>query len=399
MLGYWARAEARFEGKIVDQGQIAIWAPFYHYILAEFFKYLAYFGALEYKHEAILVLNVVCSTLSLIPFYLIVYNVSKSKRASFAALMLYAFNFILIDFNTFILIENLAIPLLVFAVYLLFVHSDKYFMILFAGIIFGSVVGLRPALGLIGISCVFYIFFTCGKNIKSVIRTMLFIIGFLIIISLIMIENYHVSGGKMKSLSAHGGANFALAQCRMRRLTTHYDGYTWTLSPPIFNEGNDFSRREIYEAPVPFYNQKYYYRLGFACLKLHPENRLENLKMIKALFWGPLFPFAYSIKWIAPGNKIFSYIIFLMFISLGLLYCPIKDKKLDSRKILFLLSIPLWIMLVGYFYASAQRQMLPAYFAIYTMFFALLTYIKHYELQALKYFGVLLLIYILPSII
>jgi len=356
MKGYWARALQRYTSGSNPVGQTIIWPPVYHYYLAGLFSILSYIGLFEKKLEIILVFNIVFSTASV----LFVYLISKqflSTHFSLIVSVFYAFTYPLIYINAFVMSEPTCLFLLLAAIYLLLTYTDRKLILFLAGILFGYAVGIRPSIGLLGLSCAGYIFFTGGKNIKSFSRTVIFLTGFFIIVLSISVENYNVSQGRLKGLSAHGGANFLLRQCRVGKIICKVTDGMYVLSPPVFNAYPELRQIETVRTRMPFYNQKYFYKKGIECIMEKPLETLGgNFLLFKTLFWGPFFPGRSDVYGYDTFMSIFNTMIFFMFISLGLLFIPFKKGLLPRSKNIFLLSIICWILFTCYLFSTGQRQ-------------------------------------------
>lgn len=400
MEGYWNRANHRYDGYVRSVAQTAAWAPFYHYFLTWIFKATSFLNLYEKRHEIVLLINIVFSTISVVFVYLIAKKLIKKTSYLIIGTVLYAFSYPFIYINAFVLSEHLAIPMLILATFLVFYYPNKKMRLFLAGIVFGIAVATRPALGLIGISYAVFLYFVNGKDLKSVLKAMIFSMGFFLVFSLVAIENYYSSEGKLKGLSAHGGVNFYMAQCKVGKVVAHFDEYTFVLEPPIFIAEKELRRKDKFETDYPFYKQKYYYKMGFECLRNNLlGNFVTNCKLLKGLFFGPFFPPRADIPTFRTVMPIFNLMHFMMTISLGLFFYLIRGKEVDIPKVLFLFSIFAWIFLTTNFFIIGQRQMLPTYFAIYILFFTLLPHLKHYSYKALKYFIALLVLYMLFALL
>ncbi|MBI3308785.1 MAG: glycosyltransferase family 39 protein [Candidatus Melainabacteria bacterium] len=395
MGGYWSRANARFSGEVFNIGQTIAFSPLYHIILSEIFKIIEFFGFLDKKLEIIILLNIFLSSASIIFVYLIANQLIKKRFLSILATFIYAFYYFLIHINAYILSENIVVPLLIISIYLLLRYPDQKFILFLNGILLGFIVGVRPPLGLFALSYVGYIFFACNKSFRSLIRIACLLLGCLLIIFSCIVEYNHISRGKLRSLSAHGGVNFFMAQCKSLSVKSKHNGLVMHLVPPVLVANKQLLREKPLETNVPFYDQGYYYEKGFQCLKEHPEDLIGNLTYVKALITGPFFPGKGLPKWLSVYRDIARKILLFTCISLGLLCLLIRDKKVDCKKVFLFLSFPFLVMLVSYFYTCDGRCFYPVTFLIFILFFLIVEHIKQYKNQAIFYFFVLLVVYLI----
>ena len=400
MSGYWSRANQRYDGDIFGMWQWTAWATFFHFYLAFVFKVLSIFKLLNYKLETVLLLDIIYSTLSVLCLYLISGQILKNVYFSFVLTAFYAFCYPIVYFNAFVLSENLAIPCLMLSVYLLFTHDEKKnkLMLLASGLFLGAAVACRPAMGLMLISFVSYILIVWKANNLLITKILIFLSGFFLVISLVIIENNYISKGELKSLAGNGGVNFFINNCRVAKLKSVYKGLHVHLANGDFVNDPKF---KPFDTEHPIHEQNYFYKKGFLCLKHNsPKSLIENLTNLKLMFLGGLFPTMYSAKWFKLFAGISNYLILFMFLSLGLSFF-IKDKYLKNdkdlvyRNFLFMLSLIFFVLLTACFYIPEHRYFFTVIFAVYSTFFVILFKLNSCKKEVLKYCRSLFFIYLI----
>ena len=374
---YWDRAQLRYDGNIFLTIHWTNTAPFYSYFLTYIFKIISYFNLLKYKLEIIIILDIVYSTISVYFLYLISTHLFKDFKFSLLVTFFYAFSYPLIYICSFILSENLAIPTLIISVYLLFTYHKNKTTMFFTGCFLALAVATRPALILMGLSFFFYIAYADKPSCKSTLRGMCFILGLALVLLLVCAENNYISKGVVKSLTGHGGVSFFIEQCKPVRIESTYKGEFFVIEHPSFNGFREKAGEiKLFQTDHPFHDQEYFYKLGIECIKKNPYIWFENLKDLEVLLFGPFLPSVINAKGFVFLIKIWSYIIFFMLLSFGILYRIKEEIKIEFKKILFFLSLIFVIFLTSYFFAADQRYMLPGYFAIYLIFFTIISKIK-----------------------
>lgn len=385
MSAYWDKAIARYNGDIFPMSQWTAWAPFYYFYLTFVFKILFLLGQFEHKLEAVLLLNIIFSTASVLFVYLISKHLLKNKLFSLLVSFFYAFSYPLIYFNAFVLTENFFIPILIFSVYLLFEYHENKPLMFINGLVFALAVSARPSMGLLVIPFLLYIIYANKPSTVSCLTASLFILGFSIIIFSVTTEINYISKGQTKSLYPSSGAIFFIYQCKHSLIESNNGGYIFGIGPPLNYTHPEWG---IYKTNHALHEQGYFYNLGFECLKKNP-NLLEKITNIKALFINSLFPSLGSANNFPLFIKISNHLILFMTFSLGLLYYLFKYNLTDFKKTLFLLSIPFSVVLMSFFYPPEQRYLFPAFFIIYLLFFVSIFKIHFYKKEALNYFRIL----------
>lgn len=381
---YWKDAISRYNGEAFHYSQWASWAPFFHYYLAFIFEVADLVNLSSHKLELVLLLGIILSVVSIYFFYRIATHFIKDNTYSFLATFFYAFSYPFIYLNTFVLSENLAIPLLIISTSLLLSNINYKRWVFLSGLFLALGICTRPALGLLVLPFLLYVIF--HNNKASFVKGLIFAIGFFLVTSLTIQENIRISNGNLKALAANGGVNFFIQHCKVSKVRSHYANQSLDLKPPVFIRYPELAKMN-FQTNEPFYKQGYFYRLGFDCIKKEQGIWVENFISLKTLFTGPLFPSILSCFGFKFLKVIWDYIIIFMTPSLFVFYFLIRDKIVELKKSIFLLSIPFVSILMNYFFIPGQRQFIPAYFVIYICFFAFISNLKKYSNLAVIYFA------------
>lgn len=390
MGGYWERATDKFNGENFSMTQWAAWAPCYHFYLFFLFKILYFFNLSSYRLEAILFLHTVYSTISLFFFYLIAQSLFKNVSQLWLITICYALFDPLTYFNTFVLSENISVPIIIISVYLLFTYYENKKILFALGLFLGLAIIMRPASGLIGLPFFLYIVFAKKPSFVSVIRGLIFSAGYFLVIFLALIEINYVSHGELKALAGNAGVNFFICQCKPPIVKSFYNGISVHIGAPNYFGS---SASPEFNTEHPMHHQMYFYKLGLECIRNNPNYWLENLIHLKAFLVGPLFPSLPNIKDFDFFVNLANCLFICMFLMLGLLYWVFRDSDREKRiKILLLLSIPILITMLAYFYIPDQRYMLPAYFAVYLLCSMIIFDLGKFARNAMFYFATIIII-------
>ena len=333
----------------------------------------------SYLLEVVLVFHVFLSSISVIFFYLICKELIGDKKDSLFATFVYAFSYPLIYLNIFILTENVAVPFLIISIYLLFRSNSKNSDLLTSGVVFGFVAAIRPSLFPVFVSFLLYILFSKKDIVSSLIRSINFSVGFFLIIFLASVQVFYISKGEVYGLHNSTGANFFLSQCKYRALTSTYKEYEFFLGPPLNWKHKEWAE---FKTDHAINDQKYFRNLGLECMKENPHWLKEKFSNLKELFLGNFFPGYESIKYFYPLMEISKWVMLCMFCFIFLLYDPLKKKVLEINKVLFLISIPFFIIIISFFFQPELRYLCQALFAIELLFF--LAWIKYVRQNLFK---------------
>lgn len=383
MWGYWNRALTHYVGGVFLVNQWTAWPPLTHIVLSHLFKIISYFHLDHYRIEAVLIFFILLSVVSTYWVYKIALRVSFNKWLAIGSAGAYAFAYPLIYLNTFILSENLVIPLFVLAVFFLFLETSGKSVLLAAGVSLGIATALRPNMGVMILP--FSIYLQMGQSYwkTKINRAFFLILGFLAVLFLAAVENNYLSQGQLRTFAPNGGYSFFIQQCKVHKIISNFPLYpSASAMHPSFSQNPELGE---FITDHAWHDQNYFYKLGWECIQKNPFFWIDNLKMAKVLFFGPFFPSFPEI----PGHlvlmKLYDYSTLFCSLILGL-YCVRKgqDRPL-SRENQLVLSIPVVNYLPFFFVNIEQRYFFPCLFAIYIAFFALLPDLKQIKKQALIY--------------
>lgn len=379
---YMNRAEQRFNGDLFSVFNWTGWSTFFSFYLTFFFKILYFFGLYEKRLEAILFFNVLYSTLSIIFVYLIAKKIISDKRFVYLVTIFYALSFQLFYLNAFVLSENIAIPLLILSSYLTLLHSDSKKYTLLSGLCMGLVASFRPALNLIAVPSFIYILLSKKIFPRGFVRASLFAVGFVLVTFMTCVENCYISKGELRGLSSLGGLHFFFEQCKVSFAHSTATDKSISIAPTVFISLYKNDQKKLEEGlhtDRPLHDEKYFYGLANECIKKNPKVWIENFLLLKYLFIGDTFPFSSDARWIISLNEFSKKIILFMSIAIAVLFFKLRKNNVVTKEILFLISIPLSIAIICYFFLPDQRWLLPSYFVIYTIFFYLLSKTNYYK--------------------
>ena len=361
MKGYWKSALNLYNGDLFSMFNWAAWPVFFKIYLSFLFKIFAFWGLSKYLLESVLFFHIILSSISVIFFYLICKELLGNKKKSLFAAFIYAFTYPLVYLNIFILTENVSTPLLVISTYFLFKSSNKKFSLLINGVIFGFATAVRPSLLPLFLSFFLYILFSKRFTVHSLIRGVFFSVGFFFIIFLASVQIFHISKGAVHGLHNSTGANFFLAQCKYRAVSSTYKGRNFFLGPPLNWKHKEWT---VFKTNHAINEQKYFYNLGSECMKKNPHWLKERLSNLGELFIGDFFPGFSSIKYFHPLIDLSKWATLCMLYLSLFLYSPFKNGLVDRAKSLFLISIPLSVICPSFFFQPESRYLCQALFAI-----------------------------------
>lgn len=377
MHGYWERAMQIFNGDEKDPNTWVSNAPFYPRVIAAIFTWLNYFHLNSYFLETMLSLNILLSGLGTLGLYLIGLQITKHKKASLILAASYAFSYPNLYFNAFLLGEPFAVPIIIFSIWLMY-HYRNDNKIFIAGLVLAFAVGVRPSNGLLGLPFALYVVFAGfsfrGKSKKElvkvlmprVVRGAIFSLAFFFVIFGMMAENYRISDGELRGMTAHAGYNFFLGQTQSHQIISSYDGITYIFVPSSVAGHPEYGTVTTH---IPIYKSDEYFREGWKVLKANPELWLDHFKQYKFLFFDNLFPSTSSVLGFDQFFDPFRYITFYMLVFLGLLYIAFKEKDIDNSHIFFFGSIFILCSATLYFFTITHQYFLNFSYSLYVLFF------------------------------
>lgn len=367
--GYWFRAIARFEGEHFSVDQWVIWPPLYHIILSWLFYPIKFFGLWEYNLSVIIFLQILLGSVSIYFLYQLLVRIFHNKKLSFDVTLFYVFTYPVVYLYAFVFSENIALPLFIIALSLVFCHTDQKKYLFIAGLLFGISIGVRPAFVLFVLPVNFYIFAYRHKG-WAWGNAVAFGIAFTLIFSAVSLENYRISNGAVKGLGANGGLNFFLGQCKVSEVNSRFDNWYYIIGPPGYEE---YYGKRVFNTTHPMYDQDYFYDLGKKCLKERDGVIWENIDKIKFLFVGQLFPIVPSAFGVLFFIPIFTVIITVTAILSFFIWPVLWVRKYDRsrQKILWVFwSFMFLTFVMAFFFHTERRYIYSLIFVIYVMFFS-----------------------------
>lgn len=326
-----------------------VWSSFYFFV-GSLYKILMTLNLIDIKIYVLVIINLLLSSISVVYIYRISKNIF-SRNIALITSLIYIFYYPTIYLNSLIMSENLFIPfLLAFIYYYLF--KFKGISKLLSGFYLGIALLCRPILfPFIPFLILWSVLFKKGKQLFVLIPTIII----LIVAGLI---NQKVSTDHIFSVGTNGGVNFAMTQCRFKKL--QYNGpkkLKFYFTPPIFWNTNNPEKHST----VPFTNQAYYYQMGLKCLIDHPDRLLSNLVYIKNIFYSLYYPDipkdnlhkTQLVVWKWVGMV--SYLLFLT-------YFFVKQQKKHISYYVFFVFLFSSLILAVYFANPGEERYLSSYY-------------------------------------
>jgi 4-amino-4-deoxy-L-arabinose transferase-like glycosyltransferase len=290
---YWNRALERLAGGEFNYGQWAIWPPLPHILLSWYLKLVRLLGFSTWQLEATMVANVVASTASVALVYGIALETLRRRPWALAVAALYAFTFPLIYFNAFVMSEHGAVLLMLAGLWLVLRGRQSGALLAATGALLGLATAMRPPFGLFGLPIALYLVLEGRFAPRAVLRAGAFSLAFFAIVGGAVALTYHLSRGQVLGLAASGGQNFYFSQCRVRAVTSTYQGQSYTFTNPSFVRRPEYGWVHF---NAPMHDQALFRQLGWQCLKEEPRPWEAISQRAGDLFFGPLLPSSPSAK-------------------------------------------------------------------------------------------------------
>ena len=332
--------------------------PFFHMFLSLIYRPVIWLGLESWRIK----IDVVFFALLYILSFWCIYQISKklfSKKTALIILTILILWYPFIFLNALVMSENLFFPLFFFGLYLLITKPDKTSTGFWIGLCWGFAVVTRPIFAL-----ALPLFLLWGLYYKINWKFLLnFIITAGLIIVAIMIFNFCYTQGSEKSISSNGGSVFALLWCDAKSIQFTDNGVYYWFAPPA-NSNYPDSRRIF--TSVPFTNQKYYYQMGFDCLKQNPERLITNISSVAKLFYSQLFPTIESLAGWEILQKLFRFLTGLLFIistaTIIGISCKFISINKSVRKYFYLFAlIILSLIITTYFQGVGEERYIIPY--------------------------------------
>jgi hypothetical protein len=366
MGGYWVRAIEWMQGQRQVHNQWAIWPPLYHILLGYAFQlFRSIHIPPPHWLASFLVAQIVLGSVSVYCLYGIAREMLRHRVAAIIVGVLYMLTYPVIYLNAFILSENVALPLVIIAAYLVVRHPRSPKHLVAAGLLLGVSVGVRPAYVLFSAAFLIYALIRQG-GLRAAARGLFFAAGFAAVTLCVCLTISWMSHGRVKGLSANGGLNFFIMQCKLLHVESHYfvDGgeYTYVIIAPQFAEEQ---WRATYYTDHPPYEPGYFVKKGVGCLC---EERMwvDNFWELRKLYFGTLFPTfstAAGCMAIDPICKVMLGVLTLA----ALLLAPVAwmvRRRIDWTAALFWSFIAL-VTTTSFFFGCERRYIYSVTFAVY----------------------------------
>lgn len=368
MGGFWWRAIERLKGNTFQITQYWAWPPGYHIFLAELFRVFLWLGLESLiRPETPLMINILLYSASVYALHRISVRWFKKPLWGAITVGVYIFGFPAWYLNAFLLSGNLALPLLVMAACLLYCRED-WLSIILAAVLFALASFVRPSVAPFGLAFVIYFLIRWRLSWAFIARAAVFSAVFFALIALGMAEVSRISEGRVSGLSANGGLDFMLSNSRHHRVDMFYQGYHCTIGLPALAFKPE---KGYFKTNVPFWDQAYYYRLGWEHIRHNPSRLIKNFEHVWDLFFSPMLPSRETpgYKFFRPAWDIFK---FLMFLSMGLYLWFARRLLPEDRPLFgFLMSVMGLTLLVSYLFSGEPRYAYAIIFVFYLLFFKL----------------------------
>jgi len=367
MGGYWTRAWQLHNADIFGINQWAIWPPLFHIMLSNLFKVFTFIGLGSSQLENILTFNILLCSLSVYYLYRITLSTFKNHLGALLVATMYAFSFMMIYLKAFILSENMAIPLFIISIWYLF-KGAKWQQVVSA-LLLAIATGIRPGYGLFGLPFVLYLFIQKEAIWLRVQKCFIFTLTFFLVVFAIMAHNTYISGGRMKGLSASSGLNNFFAFSKAYGVRSSFDGYYYVIYPP---STCDMPENGVLETKTPIYDTESFRKLTKAYIRENPSVLFKKVLDLRDLYFGNMMPWMNDARWFPELRVASQWYIYIMSVLSLLVLVQLKNKTIDRRRLLLLLSVPFFSFLVLYMYNTEHRYLYSFAFVIHLFFYSTL---------------------------
>lgn len=351
--GYWQRALNHLAGNQTAPEQWAIWPPLPHILLAEWFKLIALFGVDEGgRLSSVMVLNAVLGVIDTALMASLSRRLTGSVVWGLGVAAFFGLGYPYLYFNAFVMSEHPAWTAFLAALWRL---SEARPRPIQAGVWLGIATALRPGYGLVALVAGLFLLWRSRHRPwpASWLNAAGFSVAFIALLIWVVANNVYLSQGHLSGLGANGGVNFYLSACRIHRLQTSHDGYTWVLMPPAVVDHPEYG---TVQETVPFHRQDHYFGLGLACLR---DDGWDLWRQAATLFddlvFGPLFPAVGSAAgaWLMDAHRPLM-LALLLLVPLA----PALTPKGYRRDLVWLLLGTLVVMLLTFKLFLAEYRFL-----------------------------------------
>lgn len=369
MKKYWTSAMTRLNGNPFEDPQFVAWPPLYHIILAELFRVLRWLGLESWiRLETALTINMAAFAASVYALHRVAVQWFDRAEYVFITLILYAFGFPAWYFSAFLLSGNLGMPLMIIA-FALIVHKCNWWSAAVGALLFGLAVLIRPSFGPYGLAFVLYYLALYRISWKFIQRAAIFSAVFFFMVALGSAEVSRISNGKLVGLSGNGGLDFFIAVSHHHRVDVSYDGWHFFVIAPAFSwkpENGSFY------TDVPFYNQGYYFDLGWEFVRHDPSVLLGNFGHLRNLFFADMLPSRNSAPGFRFWRPVWDWFKFAMFLTFGLYLWAWRYLGERLPAFALLISVIGLTLAVSFVFTGEPRYTYSIIFVFYLLFFKLL---------------------------
>jgi len=366
--------------------------------LYPFFLALIYliFG---HSNLSVVLIQGIIDSISCVVIYYIA-SILFNKKVGIIAALTYACYGIAIFYTGILLAPTVVIFFtLLFIASLLFAQETRRTLIFFiSGILFGFVVLARPNVSLF----LFFLpmwFFTVLKNKvgirKSIQGSLLLLVGFLMIISLITVRNYSIEK-RFSPFSVQGGINFYTGN--NPKAQGHFMSPHGISISPVEQVKTSIhhAEQESGERLTPSQSSRYWFFKGLQFIKNNPLDALNLYTKKFALFWRkeeiPL-NINYSLsKTLVPIFRLpfFSFGIIAPFAILGI----ILFTRRKSNLLLTLFIFSYMVSVIIFFISARYRLPITPFLIIYSSYtiYHLVEMINAKEVKGITILGVILIL-------
>ncbi len=290
MRNYWNGAVSLYQGHFFSKRMDWLFgAPQYHVFLSLLLHLYDLIGLGGFELERTLSFGILLTSLSVYWLYRLCLDLFKSRTTAFLVAFIYSATYPFIYFNACVLTENVAIPLLIFSNYLLFMQPSKKSTAFAGSLVFAIASGIRPMFLPFILPMGALLFYLNHKNKKTA-----FMLGGIYVavcftcVLLFCTYNNYVSDGKCRGLSANGGAVFYMTKCKVREFKAIWPGYWIDVSHCSYPAEPPYTKQTVYR---PIYDEEYFYKQGFACIEKNPLQLVTiDMRELRFFFNGPMFP-------------------------------------------------------------------------------------------------------------
>jgi hypothetical protein len=337
------------------------WASYY-VPLAGIYKILDILSLLDQRLIVVGVISCILGALSVLYLYKIAKEIfSKLKLLPVLIAVLFSLYYPYLYFNAVNVSENIFTPIAIILFYFALKCKKKFFIVAsITGLLTGLALIMRPVI--LPFLPFFFIFIykQFKKGFSKFILQFLFPFFFciaLIIVPTLLINRSIDSHGNY-SITGNGGVNFTIAWCEPKKIRYQTEsGESFWFASPTLRGRPDSSN---INTDVPFYEQNYYYKLGFDCLKDNPKQLATNLKHIFYTFHSSFYPDFDPFPF--HTNLINIWKVLTIPLILGFFIFPFVWKKkfklwLPGAALIFPFVISIYSQSIG-----EERYIVPYYF-------------------------------------